>query len=77
MLHFNAYTILFSAHHCQLMECLMALKSGVITDILCVIAYGTTSAKASATKLLFHYWPTYNPNPFDRKTILTKSSSKC
>ncbi|XP_031779809.1 protein unc-79 homolog isoform X4 [Nasonia vitripennis] len=64
-----------SAHHCQLMECLMTLKSRVITDILCVIAYGTTSAKAAATKLLFHYWPNFNPNIFDRKSVHTKLSN--
>ncbi|XP_012267707.2 protein unc-79 homolog isoform X12 [Athalia rosae] len=60
------------AHHCQLLECLMALKPGVVKDILCVIAYGTAPARASAAKLLFYYWPTFNPNLFDRRTVLMK-----
>ncbi|KYN09887.1 Protein unc-79 like protein [Trachymyrmex cornetzi] len=60
------------AHHCQLLECLMALKPGVVKDILCVIAYGTASARASAAKLLFYYWPSFNPNLFDRRAVLVK-----
>jgi hypothetical protein len=54
----------------------MALKSGVAKDVLCVIAYGTRSAKTSATKLLFYYWPTFNPNLFDRKSVIMKFTSK-
>ncbi|XP_032682267.1 protein unc-79 homolog isoform X3 [Odontomachus brunneus] len=60
------------AHHCQLLECLMALKSGVVKDILCVVAYGTAPARASAAKLLFYYWPSFNPNLFDRRAVLVK-----
>ncbi|XP_066589783.1 protein unc-79 homolog [Prorops nasuta] len=60
------------AHHCQLLECLMALKAGVVKDILCVVAYGTAPARASAAKLLFYYWPTFNPNLFDRRAVLVK-----
>ncbi|XP_072766929.1 protein unc-79 homolog isoform X2 [Anoplolepis gracilipes] len=60
------------AHHCQLLECLMALKPGVVKDILCVIAYGTAPARASAAKLLFYYWPSFNPNLFDRRSVLVK-----
>ncbi|XP_068085270.1 protein unc-79 homolog [Anabrus simplex] len=60
------------AHHCQLLECLMTTKKNVVKDILCVIAYGTASARASAAKLLFYYWPTFNPNLFDRRTVLQK-----
>ncbi|XP_024935949.1 protein unc-79 homolog isoform X2 [Cephus cinctus] len=60
------------AHHCQLLECLMALKPGVVKDILCVVAYGTAPARASAAKLLFYYWPTFNPNLFDRRAVLVK-----
>ncbi|XP_046744184.1 protein unc-79 homolog isoform X3 [Diprion similis] len=60
------------AHHCQLLECLMALKPGVVKDILCVIAYGTAPARASAAKLLFYYWPTFNANLFDRRAVLMK-----
>ncbi|RLU15055.1 hypothetical protein DMN91_012942, partial [Ooceraea biroi] len=61
-----------AAHHCQLVECLMALKPGVVKDILCVIAYGTAPARASAAKLLFYYWPSFNPNLFDRRAVLVK-----
>ncbi|XP_058797132.1 protein unc-79 homolog, partial [Phymastichus coffea] len=64
-----------SAHHCQLLECLMTYKSGIIKDLLCVIAYGTIYARASATKLLFYYWPAFNPNLFDRKSVLMKFSN--
>ncbi|KOX78817.1 Protein unc-79 like protein, partial [Melipona quadrifasciata] len=60
------------AHHCQLLECLMALKPGVVKDILCVVAYGTAPARASAAKLLFYYWPSFNPNLFDRRSVLVK-----
>ncbi|XP_063983209.1 protein unc-79 homolog isoform X2 [Diachasmimorpha longicaudata] len=60
------------AHHCQLLECLMALKPNVVKDILCVVAYGTAPAKASAAKLLFYYWPTFNQNLFDRRAVLMK-----
>ncbi|KAL2737006.1 protein unc-79 [Vespula squamosa] len=60
------------AHHCQLLECLMTLKPGVVKDILCVIAYGTAPARASAAKLLFYYWPSFNPNLFDRRAVLVK-----
>ncbi|XP_011502414.1 PREDICTED: protein unc-79 homolog, partial [Ceratosolen solmsi marchali] len=60
------------AHHCQLLECLMALKSEVANDIVCVIAYGSRSARTSATKLLFYYWPTFNCNLFDRKSVIMK-----
>lgn len=64
------------AHHCQLLECLMTLKPGVVKDILCVIAYGTAPARASAAKLLFYYWPSFNPNLFDRRAVLVKFASK-
>ncbi|XP_020280656.1 protein unc-79 homolog isoform X3 [Pseudomyrmex gracilis] len=64
------------AHHCQLLECLMALKPGVVKDILCVVAYGTAPARASAAKLLFYYWPSFNPNLFDRRAVLVKFASE-
>ena len=60
------------AHHCQLLECLMALKHNVAKDLLCVIAYGTASSRASAAKLLFYYWPAFNTNLFDKKVLLCK-----
>ncbi|XP_055384456.1 protein unc-79 homolog isoform X2 [Condylostylus longicornis] len=60
------------AHHCQLLECLMALKNNVAKDILCVIAYGTAQSRSSAAKLLFYYWPAFDPNLFDRKGLLSK-----
>ena len=63
------------SHHCQLIECLMALKPGVARDILCVIAHGTSTARASAAKLLFYYWPTFNPNIWDIKGNQPKISS--
>ncbi|XP_055589112.1 protein unc-79 homolog isoform X2 [Uranotaenia lowii] len=60
------------AHHCQLLECLMRLKHNVAKDLLCVIAYGTAASRASAAKLLFYYWPAFDPNLFDRKGLLCK-----
>ncbi|XP_050316967.1 protein unc-79 homolog isoform X8 [Bactrocera neohumeralis] len=60
------------AHHCQLLECLMTLKHNVVKDILCVIAYGTSMSRSSAAKLLFYYWPAFDPNLFDRKVLLSK-----
>lgn len=66
----------YLAHHCQLLECLMTMKPTVVKDILCVIAYGTAGARASAAKLLFYYWPAFNATLFDRKVLLCKFSSK-
>ncbi|XP_058827136.1 protein unc-79 homolog isoform X1 [Topomyia yanbarensis] len=60
------------AHHCQLLESLMRLKPNVVKDLLCVIAYGTSASRASAAKLLFYYWPAFDPNLFDRKGLLCK-----
>ncbi|XP_070493923.1 protein unc-79 homolog isoform X3 [Chironomus tepperi] len=60
------------AHHCQLLECLMSLKHNVVRDILCVIAYGTSTARSVAAKLLFYYWPAFDANLFDRKVLLVK-----
>uniref|UniRef100_A0A182PPV4 Uncharacterized protein n=1 Tax=Anopheles epiroticus TaxID=199890 RepID=A0A182PPV4_9DIPT len=60
------------AHHCQLLECLMRLKHNVAKDLLCVIGYGTAMSRASAAKLLFYYWPAFDPNLFDRKGLLCK-----
>ena len=50
----------------------MALKQGIVKDILCVVAYGTSSARISAAKLLFYYWPAFNQNLFDRRVVLMK-----
>ncbi|XP_065166264.1 protein unc-79 homolog isoform X3 [Atheta coriaria] len=60
------------AHHCQLLECLMKLKQAILKDVLSVIAYGNSTARYSATKLLFYYWPTFNANFFDRKNLICK-----
>lgn len=64
-----------AAHHCQLLECLMALKQNVLKDLLCVIAYGTSSARSSCAKLLFHYWPPFSTSLFDRKALICKIAS--
>lgn len=64
------------AHHCQLLECLMALKQNVVKDLLCIIAYGTALSRSSAAKLLFYYWPAFNANLFDRRGLLFKFTSK-
>ncbi|KAI5736841.1 hypothetical protein M8J76_007669 [Diaphorina citri] len=56
-----------TAHHCQVLECLMSIKLTLLKDILCVIAYGTFAARASAAKLLFYYWPTFNSSLFERR----------
>ncbi|XP_045481676.1 protein unc-79 homolog isoform X1 [Harmonia axyridis] len=60
------------AHHCQLLECLMTLKQNVLKDVLNVIAYGTSTARSPAAKLLFYYWPTFNANLLDRKNLIGK-----
>lgn len=65
-----------TAHHCQLLECLMTFKQNVVKDLLCVIAYGTAISRSSAAKLLFYYWPAFNANLFDRKGLLSKLTSK-
>lgn len=64
------------AHHCQLLECLMALKQNVVKDMLINIAYGTSLSRSSAAKLLFYYWPAFNANLFDRRGLLFKFTSK-
>lgn len=64
------------AHHCQLLECLMTLKHNVVKDLLCVIAYGTSTSRSSAAKLLFYYWPAFNADLFDRRVLLVKFNSK-
>jgi protein unc-79 len=64
------------AHHCQLLECLMALKPNVAKDLLCVIAYGTSVSRFVAAKLLFYYWPAFSVELFDRKVLLVKFNSK-
>lgn len=50
----------------------MTHKQNILKDILCVIAYGTSTARSSAAKLLFYYWPAFNPNLFDRKGLICK-----
>ncbi|XP_050313784.1 protein unc-79 homolog isoform X3 [Anthonomus grandis grandis] len=60
------------AHHCQLLECLMTFKQNILKDMLSAIAYGTSNCRASAAKLLFYYWPTFNANLFDRKNLICK-----
>lgn len=64
------------AHHCQILECLMTLKHNVVKDLLCVIAYGTSSSRSVAAKLLFYYWPAFNADLFDRKVLLVKFNSE-
>lgn len=54
----------------------MALKSGVVKDLLCTVAYGTMLAKASAVKVLFYYWPPFDKNLLDRRIIMMKFTSK-
>ncbi|KAH9514231.1 Protein unc-79 [Bulinus truncatus] len=40
-----------------------------VCDILSIIAYGPSSAKAPAAHLLFYYWPQLNPALSDRRGI--------
>lgn len=61
------FSFILTAHHCQLLECLMGMKQLLVKDLLCVMAYGTSNARASAAKLLFYYWPTFNSSLFERK----------
>ncbi|KAK7076379.1 Protein unc-79 [Halocaridina rubra] len=63
-----------SAYHCQLLECLMSVKTDVVKDLLCVIAYGTPSSRLPAANLLFYYWPNLNPTLYDRRGIHIKFS---
>lgn len=65
-----------AGHHCQLLECLMTLKKNILKDVLSAIAYGTSSSRASAAKLLFYYWPTFNANLFDRRNLICKFAGK-
>ncbi|XP_039288508.1 protein unc-79 homolog isoform X2 [Nilaparvata lugens] len=50
----------------------MMMKGNLVKDMLCVIAYGTSGARASAAKLLFYYWPTFNSSLFERKGVPPK-----
>ncbi|GLH04892.1 Uncharacterized protein GBIM_10519 [Gryllus bimaculatus] len=61
-----------AAHHCQLLECLMASKKTVVRDLLCVVAYGSAAARANAAKLLFCYWPAFNPSLGERRAAPLK-----
>ncbi|XP_047487267.1 protein unc-79 homolog [Penaeus chinensis] len=63
-----------SAYHCQLLECLMSLKSDIAKDLLCVVAYGTPTSRSPAANLLFYYWPSLNPTLYDRRGIHIKFS---
>lgn len=54
----------------------MTLKHNILKDILSVIAYGTSTARSSAAKLLFYYWPAFNPNLLDRKGLICKFAGK-
>ncbi|XP_071543773.1 protein unc-79 homolog isoform X4 [Panulirus ornatus] len=63
-----------SAYHCQLLECLMSIKSDIVKDLLCVIAYGTPTSRPPASNLLFYYWPSLNPTLHDRRGIHIKFS---
>lgn len=54
----------------------MSMKSDLVRDVLCVIAHGSTAARASAAKLLFHYWPSFNTALVDRKSLPNKFLSK-
>lgn len=71
----HIFISLVSAHHCQMLECLMTMKQSLVKDMLCVIAHGTSTARASAAKLLFYYWPTFNSSLFERKGVPPKFSS--
>lgn len=54
----------------------MTLKHNVVKDLMCVIAYGTSTSRSAAAKLLFYYWPAFNADLFDRKVLLVKFNSK-
>uniref|UniRef100_T1JB25 Protein unc-79 homolog n=1 Tax=Strigamia maritima TaxID=126957 RepID=T1JB25_STRMM len=75
MLNFICLLFLQTVYHCQLLECIMALRADVLKDILCVIAHGTPKARAAAANLLFYYWPSLNPALHDRRGIQLKVSS--
>ena len=64
------------AHHCQLMETLMALKPDVAKDLLCAIAHGTQKARLAGANLIFYYWPSLNPTLYDRRGVTVKFSGK-
>ena len=57
------------------------LFSSFVSDLLCVIAHGTPSARAPAANLLFYYWPNLNPTHYDRRNMLNRfdilESEKC
>ena len=54
----------------------MGMKQLLVKDLLCVMAYGTSNARASAAKLLFYYWPTFNSSLFERKGAPPRVTSK-
>ena len=72
----NWHIAVFTAHHCQLMETLMALKPDIAKDLLSVIAHGTLKARVAGAHLLFYYWPALNPTLYDRRGLNTKFNGK-
>jgi hypothetical protein len=43
--------------------------SDMYTDLLTVIASGTSESRIAAANLLFHYWPLLNPAILHRRSI--------
>ncbi|CAG9132707.1 unnamed protein product [Plutella xylostella] len=62
------------AHHSQLLECLMSMKSTVVRDLLLVVAHGSARARLSAARLLLHYWPPPDDKLQDRRPPTSRTN---
>uniref|UniRef100_A0A0N5B718 Ubiquitinyl hydrolase 1 n=1 Tax=Strongyloides papillosus TaxID=174720 RepID=A0A0N5B718_STREA len=55
--------------HTWALESFMGLKDDLYSDVIKVIAKGSSESRITAANLLFHYWPINNPNILHRKQI--------
>ncbi|CEF65747.1 Protein unc-79 homolog [Strongyloides ratti] len=55
--------------HTWALESFMGIKNDLYSDVIKVIAKGSSESRITAANLLFHYWPINNPNILHRKQI--------
>jgi hypothetical protein len=60
---------IFKALHTFAIESLASRLPDFYTDLLSVVASGTSESRIAAANLLFHYWPLMNPAILHRKNI--------
>ncbi|KAF4533554.1 hypothetical protein B566_EDAN001039 [Ephemera danica] len=47
---------------------MMVFQFSSNSDLLCIMAFGTSGARNSAAKLLFYYWPPFNISAIEKRT---------